>query len=351
MLGRPFSIESKVMETAIIVALIATAASLIASLWSFIALRLNQRDIESLRFELAQQLAERNARRDYEYEARKRLYQEYEPLLFHLIEASENASNQIKRIAAMSRNSELQPDSPTSKNYFLKACIYHLLVPCAIFKLIKKRLTLVDLLVDQRIYTQYILAKTLYQSYADDFLLASLYRPLEYSPYVEGWRELRKSKPQVFRRQGFPIGRLDNALDSLILREEGKAEPVYTIVSFGQFEQELEKVAEEDYNSSLGVAKDMFLNFHPSTRPVLWRILITQALIYRSITDVSYQKCIEVNGSINRLINVSEDEIKEFDWGCGGQEQERKFNLEEPFHVAKQYLKLRVGPALKRRVI
>lgn len=339
------------METAITVALIAAAVSLVTSLWSFIALRLNQRDIESLRFEFAQQLAERNARRDYEYEARKRLYQEYEPLLFHLIEASENASNQIKRIAGMARSGELQPESLSSKNYFLKACIYHLLVPCAIFKLIKKRLTLVDLLVDQRIYSQYVLAKTLYQSYADDFLLASLYSPLEYSPYVEGWRELRKSKPQVFRRQGFPIGRLDNALDSLIVREEGKAEPVYTVVSFGQFEQELEKVEEEDYNSSLGVAKDIFLNFHPSTRPVLWRILITQSRIYKSITDVSYQKCIEVNTLINNLMNVSEEEIKEFDWRCGRREQDRKFNVEEPFNVAKTYLKLRVEPALKRGII
>jgi hypothetical protein len=246
----------------------------------------------------------------------------------------------------MSRKGELQPDSLTAKNYFLKACIYHLLVPCAIFKLIKKRLTLVDLLVDQRIYTQYVLAKTLYQSYVDDFLLASLYRPLEYTPYVDGWRELRKSKPQVFRRQGFPLGRLDNALDSLILRDEGKAEPIYTIVSFGQFEQELNKVGEEDYNSSLGAAKDMFLNFHPATRPVLWRILIAQALIYRSLTDMSYQKSIEVSKLVNRLINVSDEESEEFDWRYD--EQERRFNLEEPFNVAKEYFKIRVEPALKR---
>jgi len=82
------------METTdpkIIAALIAAAASLIVSIIGTLWGRKNQKDLETLKSELADERAESDARRDYEYDARKRLYEECEPLLFQLIELSENA--------------------------------------------------------------------------------------------------------------------------------------------------------------------------------------------------------------------------------------------------------------------
>ncbi len=40
---------------------------------------------EVLKVTIADEKAEKDARRDYLYEARKRLYQEYEPLFFQLV--------------------------------------------------------------------------------------------------------------------------------------------------------------------------------------------------------------------------------------------------------------------------
>lgn len=63
----------------------------------------HQRELESLKATLDEQKAEKNARRDYEYDARKRLYQECEPLLFQLVELSENALSRIFSLARTSR--------------------------------------------------------------------------------------------------------------------------------------------------------------------------------------------------------------------------------------------------------
>src|SRR6185369_4404651 len=50
----------------------------------------NQSDIELLRSRLGEQGKDRDARRDYQYEAHKRLYAECEPLLFQLADFAEH---------------------------------------------------------------------------------------------------------------------------------------------------------------------------------------------------------------------------------------------------------------------
>lgn len=68
------------METTITVALIASFSSLMVSLYQTRQGRHNQRELEIVKLKLAEKLAERNARRDYEYKALQRLYEEYEPI-------------------------------------------------------------------------------------------------------------------------------------------------------------------------------------------------------------------------------------------------------------------------------
>ena len=50
--------------------------------------------------------SEQDARRDYEYEARKRLYQECEPLFFKLVETSETALTHIKNMAKRAKGED-----------------------------------------------------------------------------------------------------------------------------------------------------------------------------------------------------------------------------------------------------
>ena len=64
----------------ILAAIISAAVSVLLTFLNAWIFMRNQRIVKKLEAEQAEQ----NARRDYEYEARKRLYHECEPLLFQL---------------------------------------------------------------------------------------------------------------------------------------------------------------------------------------------------------------------------------------------------------------------------
>src|SRR5918911_1647153 len=96
--------------------------------------------LKNLESELANKAAERDARRDYEYEAKKRLYHEIEPYLFLFSELSESALSRIFRLALVAKEGEGWLSAP---GYFINSTIYRLIAPLAAFKLIQRRLTIV----------------------------------------------------------------------------------------------------------------------------------------------------------------------------------------------------------------
>ncbi len=77
--------------SALVVALIGAGWGIAAA---FIAARAQQRVVR-LTASLGEQRAESDARRSYEYEARKRLYNVYEPLRVRLLDCTDNAVRQI----------------------------------------------------------------------------------------------------------------------------------------------------------------------------------------------------------------------------------------------------------------
>lgn len=325
-------------DAPVIAALTTGIVSLIVAVITFLSTRANQRDVETLKAKLAERKSERDARRDYEYEARKRLYQEYEPLFFHFTESAEIALGHIQSLAERGREGNLGPDGYLSKNsYYLKSTIYKLLVPVATYKLIYSRLTLVDLQVDARIHFQYFLAKLLYLTFTQDYKFAHHNPKLDYDPYHPGWHDLRKNNPRVYYRQGFPAGRLDNALESLT---DSSIKGATQLVSFGHFEESLDNINEEDVKSPLGVARDMFFSFHPNKRPVLWRILICQACIYDCVLRVRY----ESDFGLTKMQQLLEDVCsptqnrKLYDWRQTDKEADDRQVLEVPFQVARGYL-------------
>ena len=121
------------MDPKITVALIAAgataAAALTTAVFSLVTARAGRRaaeDLEKLKAEMgarfAETSAERNARRDYEYDAKKRLYQEIEPLLFQLFEALEEAHYRVRSLARSSRHGNLpgwlpRPDTISAPRY------------------------------------------------------------------------------------------------------------------------------------------------------------------------------------------------------------------------------------------
>jgi len=88
-------IGGAVSDVKVWVAIIAATASLIVAIINHFSTKSNQRAIEELRD--AQK--DRDAKRDYEYEARKRLYHECGPILFQLAELSEAVYSRIIGLA------------------------------------------------------------------------------------------------------------------------------------------------------------------------------------------------------------------------------------------------------------
>lgn len=333
------------IDTKIAAALIAAAASLIVSIVGAIWGRRNQQALETLKSELAEETAEKNARRDYKYDARKRLYEECEPLLFQANEATENTLHRIHSLARTSRAGNLgfgKESWLASPGYYATSTFYKLITPLVIFKLIQQRLTLVDLTVDPVVKARYDLLKWLYLSYTDDFEFARGEPKLIYDPYEKNWT-LRKSKPQQHWRQGIPYGILDRAVESLIVKQ-GSEQPRY--MSFGEFEKAYFTEGSET-REAFEIVTEVFVGFHPRTRPILWRILIAQAHLCVAIIETGQMEIGSPIAEFHPLRLLNKDERNPFDWRKEG-EAVSDDEVVQPFLVAQKYLEDHLPELLSR---
>lgn len=290
----------------------------------------NQKEIENLRYKLSKDKALSDARLQYEFEAKKKLYQEYEPLLFQLLENSERALHRVQSLARTSREGEINKDGwlDGTKNYYLKSTIYKLFLPLAIFKLMQNKLTLVDIRLDPKIGRYYQLAKQLYLSYTDDFEFARTIINIEYDPNNSEWQKLRSTKPIKYWRQGLPIGNLDKVLEIFIEKDNNQRK----LISYGEFERKI-----SDQNSyaatQINSVEDLFFKFNPETRPILWRILITQASLFNILLQFQ-NKDKSKSQTIDPSLLISQDDYDKFKW----KEDLNDTDLSQPFQVAKEYL-------------
>jgi hypothetical protein len=89
--------------------------------------------------ELNEQLDRSKAQREYEYEARKHLYAEFQPLMFQLVESCDNAYWRINGLARSASEGRLGPGRRSrlranSKNY-LPSTVYRFMAPLVLFRL------------------------------------------------------------------------------------------------------------------------------------------------------------------------------------------------------------------------
>lgn len=279
--GRYHSVVWPVLAS-IASAAVAALSAILVAIYSARRARDNQKAIENLKADLEDQKSAKAARREYEFHARQRLYEEYEPLRFQLLEAVGTAKCQIETMSeqALDRRRDYLGATPTG-NYWLLGTIYHLLHPAALFRITQRRLTLVDLRIEPTIHREFVLAKKAYLALSHDARVAEI-SGLPYTPYVSGWREKRLVDPAQFRRQGLPLGRLDNAVDTLIVRGAADAN-TERIATFGEFEKQFGEVTPDDVSGPIGAARDLFDGFNPGVRPVLWRILLAQFVLYKAL--------------------------------------------------------------------
>jgi hypothetical protein len=141
---------------------------------------------------LTEQLSPEAARRTYEYEARKKLYHECEPLLFQL---SQNARVAIGRIISLARNArEGQLDGTdgalsgdlreaSDRGYYFRSTLYQLLAPLGVCYILQTHLTFQDTSLDPWINRQFLLYEAAYKAFTRDFFFAGL------TPTIDGYRE------------------------------------------------------------------------------------------------------------------------------------------------------------------
>ena len=290
--------------------------------------------LKQLEAQLTRTTQAEQAQRDYEYEARKHLYQECKPLIFQFVELAEDALYQIYSLARSARHGDLPEWLKRRDEYYIASTMYRLLAPLVIYKLIRRRLTIVDLALDNEIDVHYQLAKQLNWSFTADFDLAwgLGVHPLEYDPNNPDWLTSRQQNPRKYWRQGLPVGRCDTAVEAMIIHDAVATEQ--RVMSFGEFESALH-TADFAVANAFAIVSDIFLEFDPEKRPILWRALVTQAHIYDAIVRFHRD-----NTPQNKLAvrPVLESDRIPFYWRRDPTDIQRS-ELDAPFDVAEAYLK------------
>ncbi|MEL6183774.1 MAG: hypothetical protein AAFU79_04050 [Myxococcota bacterium] len=280
------------MEPEVLGAMIAACASFVIAVGSLGASRWSQGRVTRLEAELAERAAVRNARIEYEFEARKRLYEECGPILFHLSELAERATDRISGLAR--RGAEGRLDAGWSwldqNQYYRESTYYRLFAPLAAGLIFRRKLTHLNTSLDENIHWQYTLVKVLEDTFVNAFDIAgqdswrvTLPRELwiDYDPNGTAKDQPREERTATTWPQGVARGRLENAAESLVVHDEkGRA----AIMSFHSFQMALAEGGEpERTHQAFKVLDYLFDDFRPHHRPVLWRVLVTQFLIYRAL--------------------------------------------------------------------
>lgn len=248
------------------------------------------------------------ARRDYEYEARKRLYNEVEPILFQVYEALEESHYRVKSLARTARKNNLA--WLENRGYYLTSTVYKILLPAAHLRLIQRRMTFVDLGLDPHIELRYLLLKLYVRSFTDDFNFASLSPELTYDPNHDESGERLIKAPAVYARQALVVGDLECIADLLIVKEGDKSRAV----SFGEFEGLLSASPQNGY---IQEAFSLFQAFTPEKKPVLARLLAAQACMAKLILS-TYQAGFDPGALATRYdAAVTTKFAAELDWGGG----------------------------------
>ena len=295
---------------AAIAALTSVGVSFIAQFFNlFSGVRLERlrsdllRKIESARAELSDLNSARNARRDYEYDARKRLYAEIEPLLFQLYEAAEQSYYRVRSLARTAKGGDLGPVKRNwlgDNGYYLHSTMYYMILPAVVFRLIRNRMTFVDLDLDVQITTKYYLTKIYAFSLTDDFLLADAGKKLPYKPNDTDWKKHIKTNPAQYARQGLVVGDMDLLLDEMLIEKSGQTKTL----TYSEFESRL---PDEIISGAMSEFRSLYFKFHPELKPVLARMLLVQACLSNLILE-SYEieSAAELRSSAERFVNSDE---------------------------------------------
>jgi hypothetical protein len=313
--------------------------SILTAILAYVTRTRSDRRLAVLNDQLANMRATRDAQLDYEYEARKRLYTEFQPLLFLLVESCESAYFRICGLAQAARQGNLGPRQQSwlhesnyeFRQYYLLSTVHRLMAPLVTFRLSQRRLTLVDLSVDREVYYQYILSKQLYLSWTQSYQLAQAEPSVQYDPIAGELDNLAKRDPAIYSWQDLTVGNLDQIIAALTV-VEGDNNP--RCMTYGEFEAAFQEPGSKANRCSSSLV-ELFLDFHPRKKPVLWRILVTQAHLHKALM-AAYNP--SSSPPTHPLDALSPQEHEGLDWRQSEMEASHDEAIETPIKAARSYL-------------
>jgi hypothetical protein len=259
----------------------------------------NNDAIERLKAELTYENKVKSARVDYEYDARKRLYEEVEPVVFaaHLAAASLRA--RLITFAERIRSEDISLDKTrnwlATDPYFLQSTAYRIFLPMVYHHNISKRISHYDFTLEPLIGRKFIALAVFDEIPTGDFDLAAMVEPkLPYAPYADVSDTERRRHFAKHTFQGVVRGDVQRFTALMTLVEDGKRLPT----EWYQFEQQLAD-ADSPLSKAFTPIRDILFNFHPESHPIVWRALIAYVLLAeffveaRDFTIEEYDKLVE----------------------------------------------------------
>jgi hypothetical protein len=146
------------------------------------------------------------------------------------------------------------------------------------------------------------------------------------------------SEPQ---KQGIVQGRLDQVIDLFIIKDDIHEHIGKRVMSYGEFENNYPRIKKSE---KLDVVIKLFSDFHPADKPVLWRILLSQTMLYNSIIILNNTTQDEFNLSGSIKMFSTEERHKYFDWRNEKQKNSiSRGEIDKPFSAIKDYFEKERG--------
>jgi hypothetical protein len=255
-----------------------------------------------------------------------------------LHETAVGSLNRITNLALATRGGYLAPGPNNwltgASGYYFHSTIHSLIAPLAVYELMTRKMTQLDLNLDPDLYRQHFIARYAYRALRSDFDFADAdrYLPIAFDAAPRSYNppELRPpAMPDLLEqrwawRQGIYSGQISQAVDAVLTQDETGAEGIRArVMTYAEFAKALNGNDLRDGSEAPGLAGEMKLalrpiieiiqDFHPARRPVTWRILLAQAVCYRAITVAP-----KGAGTIERIIETAglaaASNRRDFDW-------------------------------------
>jgi hypothetical protein len=135
------------------------------------------------------------------------------------------------------------------------------MAPLATYCLCQRRLTSVDLSLDERLARQYLLGKMLYRSWSDGDEIARDYGTrLPYRPGAKGTREWTS-------HQHLSVQKVECVIEAMRARDD-QGQEAKTCLTLGEFITRYNS-PDSPLASALDQVTKLFVDFNPESRPVL----------------------------------------------------------------------------------